>query len=71
MMEAAFAAADLPWSYISIPVSMGSFTDAFEATRQLGFAGLHITVVDGSALTIFEDAIFDGAKRRPGCARAI
>jgi len=43
MMEAAFAAADLPWSYISIPVSMGSFTDAFEATRQLGFAGLHIT----------------------------
>jgi len=43
MMEAAFAAADLPWSYISIPVPMGSFADAFEATRQLGFAGLHIT----------------------------
>jgi len=43
MMEAAFAAADLPWSYVSIPVSMGSFAEAFEATRQLGFAGLHIT----------------------------
>ena len=43
LMEAAFAAADLPWSYISIPVPRGSFAEAFEATRQLGFAGLHIT----------------------------
>lgn len=43
MMEAAFEAASLPWSYISIPVPMGSFAEAFEATRRLGFAGLHIT----------------------------
>ena len=43
MMESAFAAADLPWSYISIPVPVGSFVDAFESVRQLGFAGLHIT----------------------------
>ena len=43
MMESAFAAAGLPWSYISIPAPMGSFADAFSATRQLGFSGLHIT----------------------------
>lgn len=43
MIEESFVAAGLPWSYISIPVPMGSFVDAFEAARLLGFAGLHIT----------------------------
>ena len=43
MMESAFQAAGLPWSYLSIPVPTGSFADPFEATRQLGFSGLHIT----------------------------
>lgn len=43
MMEAAFGAAGLAWKYISIPVPIGEFAQAFEATRRLRFSGLHIT----------------------------
>ena len=43
MMQASFTAAGLSWKYISIPVPPASFTDAFEAAKCLGFAGMHIT----------------------------
>ncbi len=43
MLEAAFAAAGLPWSYVSIAVPRDGFADAWAAARTLGFAGLNIT----------------------------
>ena len=43
MLQAAFAAAGLPWKYVSLAVPLGSFPAAVQSARQLGFAGLHIT----------------------------
>lgn len=43
MMEAAFAAAGLPWKYVSMPIAPDRFDDAMFAVRTLGFAGLHVT----------------------------
>jgi shikimate dehydrogenase len=43
MLEAAFAAAGLPWSYISIPVPRDGFAAAWAAARTLRFAGLNVT----------------------------
>ncbi len=43
MLRAAFAAADLPWTYVSIPVPADGFPQAWAACRTLGFAGLNVT----------------------------
>ena len=43
MIGAGFAAAGLPWSYVSMAVPRGSFRVAWEAARTLGFAGLNVT----------------------------
>jgi shikimate dehydrogenase len=43
ILQATFAAAGLPWKYISISVAPGIFDEAFRAVRTLGFSGLHIT----------------------------
>ncbi len=43
MMEAAFAAAGLPWKYVSMAIAPDRFEDAMAAVRTLGFAGLHVT----------------------------
>lgn len=43
MVQAAFAAAGLPWTYVSIPVPASAFGDAWQACRALGFAGLNVT----------------------------
>lgn len=43
MLQAAFAAAGLPWTYVSIPVARGGFRAAWDACRTLGFAGLNVT----------------------------
>jgi shikimate dehydrogenase len=43
MLQAAFAAAGLPWKYVSIPVPAGGFAAAWAAARQLGFSGLNVT----------------------------
>jgi len=43
MLEAAFAAAGLPWSYVSIAVPRDRFASAWAAARTLGFAGLNVT----------------------------
>ena len=43
MVEAAFGAVGLPWTYVSIPVPAGSFPAAWAAARLLGFAGLNVT----------------------------
>lgn len=43
MVEAGFAAAGLPWTYVSMAVPRGSFAAAWDAARILGFAGLNVT----------------------------
>jgi shikimate dehydrogenase len=43
MIAAGFAAAGLPWTYVSMAVPRGSFAAAWEATRILGFAGINVT----------------------------
>ena len=43
MIEAGFAAAGLPWSYVSMGVPRGSFAAAWDAVRTLGFAGFNVT----------------------------
>jgi shikimate dehydrogenase len=43
MLTAGFAAAGLPWSYVSMAVPRGTFADAWAAARTLGFAGLNVT----------------------------
>lgn len=43
MMEAAFAAAGLPWKYVSMAIAPERFDEAMRAVRTLGFAGVHVT----------------------------
>jgi shikimate dehydrogenase len=43
MVQAGFAAAGLPWTYVSIPVPRDGFRAAWDAARTLGFAGLNVT----------------------------
>lgn len=43
MLEAAFAAAGLPWSYVSMAIPRDDFAAAWAAARTLGFAGLNVT----------------------------
>jgi shikimate dehydrogenase len=43
MLDAAFAAAGLPWSYVSMAIPRDGFADAWTAARILGFAGLNVT----------------------------
>jgi shikimate dehydrogenase len=43
MLQAAFGAAGLPWTYVSIAVPRDAFRAAWDACRTLGFAGLNIT----------------------------
>jgi shikimate dehydrogenase len=43
MLMAAFAAAGLPWSYVSLAVPRDGFAAAWAAARVLGFAGLNVT----------------------------
>jgi shikimate dehydrogenase len=43
MLVAGFAAAGLPWTYVSIAVPRDGFAAAWDAARTLGFAGLNIT----------------------------
>ncbi len=43
MLDAAFAAAGLPWSYVSMAVPRDGFAAAWDAARTLGFSGLNVT----------------------------
>jgi shikimate dehydrogenase len=43
MLNAAFAAAGLPWSYVSLAVPRDGFAAAWAAAWALGFAGLNVT----------------------------
>ena len=43
MLDAAFAAAGLPWSYVSMAIPRDGFAAAWSAARTLGFAGLNVT----------------------------
>ena len=43
MIVAGFAAAGLPWAYVSMAVPRDSFGAAWDAARTLGFAGLNVT----------------------------
>jgi shikimate dehydrogenase len=43
MVQAGFAAAGLPWTYVSMTVPRDAFAAAWAATRTLGFAGLNVT----------------------------
>ena len=43
MIDAGFAAAGLPWTYVSMAVPRGSFAAAWDAVRTLGFAGFNVT----------------------------
>jgi shikimate dehydrogenase len=43
MLLAGFAAAGLPWSYVSMAVPRDRFGEAWEAARTLGFSGLNVT----------------------------
>ena len=43
MVQAGFAAAGLPWTYVSMAIPRDGFTAAWAAARTLGFAGLNVT----------------------------
>jgi shikimate dehydrogenase len=43
MLDAAFAAAGLPWSYVSMAVPRDGFAAAWNAVRVLGFSGVNVT----------------------------
>jgi len=42
--NAAFAASDLDWTYVALPVAVGSGAEAVEAMRTLGIRGLSVTM---------------------------
>jgi shikimate dehydrogenase len=44
IMNAAFAAAGLDWVYVAFPARAGRGTEAVEAARDLGLAGLNVTM---------------------------
>ncbi len=43
MVQAGFAAAGLPWTYVSMAIPPDGFARAWEAVRTLGFVGLNVT----------------------------
>lgn len=43
MVQAGFAAAGLPWTYVSMAIPRDAFPAAWAAARTLGFAGLNVT----------------------------
>ena len=44
MQEAAFAAAGLPWRYLTIEVAPGGLVDAVRGARAMGFRGFNCTI---------------------------
>ena len=61
--NAAFAALDLDWAYLPLPVAPGAARGAVAGLRTLGFAGANVTMPHKSDVADVMDALTDDARR--------
>jgi len=61
--NAAFAALDLDWAYVPLPVAPGDAGDAVTGLRTLGFAGANVTMPHKSDVADNMDTLTDDARR--------
>src|SRR5262245_12172124 len=63
MQEAAFAALNLPWRYLTIEVKPDALPDAIRGVRALGMQGVNLTIPHKVAvLPLLDDISPDAAK---------
>jgi shikimate dehydrogenase len=61
--NAAFAALDLDWVFVPLPVAPGTAGDALVGLRALGFAGANVTMPHKTDVADAVDALTDDARR--------
>ena len=61
--NAAFAAMDLDWVYVALPVAPGSVPDAVAGLAALGFAGANVTMPHKEAVADAVDRLSEDAER--------
>lgn len=61
--NAAFAALDLDWTYVPLPVAPGEARAAVSALRTLGFAGVNVTMPHKTEVADVMDTLTDDARR--------
>src|SRR5439155_15082125 len=61
--NAAFAALDLDWAYVPLPVAPGDAGGAVAGLRALGFAGANVTMPHKSDVADVMDTLTDDARR--------
>lgn len=62
MMEAAFAALDLPWRYQNLMVKPADLATAIQGIRALGFRGLNLTIPHKCEVLQYLDTVTDEAR---------
>ena len=61
--NAAFAALELDWAYVPLPVAPGDARDAVAGLRTLGFVGANVTMPHKSDVADVTDTLTDDARR--------
>ena len=61
--NAAFAALDLDWTYVPLPVAPGDAAGGVAGLRSLGFAGANVTMPHKSDVADVMDSLTDDARR--------
>jgi shikimate dehydrogenase len=61
--NAAFAALDMDWAFVPLPVAPGRARDAVVALRTLGFAGANVTMPHKTEVADAVEALTDDARR--------
>jgi shikimate dehydrogenase len=61
--NAAFAALDLDWTYVPLPVAPGDARAAVTGLRTLGFAGVNVTMPHKTEVAEVMDTLTDDARR--------
>jgi shikimate dehydrogenase len=60
--NAAFAALEMDWAYIPLPVAPGHVPEALRGLRALGFAGANVTMPHKTEIAGFADELTDDAR---------
>ncbi|HYZ12161.1 MAG TPA: shikimate dehydrogenase [Actinomycetota bacterium] len=60
--NAAFAALDMNWAYVPLPVPPGNVLEALRGLRALGFAGANVTMPHKTEITALADELTDDAR---------
>ncbi len=62
MMEAAFKALDLPWSYLNLKVLPEDLSTAIQGLRAMGFRGINLTIPHKCEVLNYLDEVADDAR---------